>query len=327
MKKYHFGLIVVTYLFCFILYISFYYSPGLSGVSQTMVIQSGMTNRVIAQDFKKNDLISSPALFLAFTFLSDQSRLIAGNYQFRSGETISQIVSRIAQGRSYQVKVTFPEGSTVKQMAEWLDQAGICRQEDYLSYTQQPTIFQKPWLSEAKNLEGYLFPDTYYLSPGTNPKQVIEIQLKRFEEVYPGSLLEESFTEMSQKVILASIVEREAQLINEKPIVASVFLNRLKSNMKLESCATVIYAWNKEKGVQLSSLSLEDLTIPSPYNTYLHKGLPPTPICNPSLDSLEAVVNSPQTDYYFFVLGENGSHNFSKTFDEHLKNKQKSTIQ
>ena len=264
---------------------------------------------------------------MAFTFLSDQSRLIAGNYQFRSGETISQIVSRIAQGRSYQVKVTFPEGSTVKQMAEWLDQAGICRQEDYLSYTQQPTIFQKPWLSEAKNLEGYLFPDTYYLSPGTNPKQVIEIQLKRFEEVYPGSLLEESFTEMSQKVILASIVEREAQLINEKPIVASVFLNRLKSNMKLESCATVIYAWNQEKGVQLSSLSFEDLTIPSPYNTYLHKGLPPTPICNPSLDSLEAVVNPPQTDYYFFVLGENGSHNFSKTFDEHLKNKQKSTIQ
>jgi len=327
MKKNHIGLIIVSYLFCFILYISFYYSPGVGDDSQTVVIQSGMTNQVIAQDFKKNGLIISPTLFLAFTFLSDQSQLIAGNYQFQSGETISQIVNRIAQGRSYRVKVTFPEGSTVKQMATLLDQAGICQREEYLNFTQQPEVFHKPWLSEAQNLEGYLFPDTYYLSPGTHPLQVIEIQLNRFEEIYPGNLLEENYTEMNQKVILASIVEREAQAKNEKPIVASVFLNRLKSNMKLESCATVIYAWDQEKGVQLSSLSLDDLTIPSPYNTYLHQGLPPTPICNPGLDSLEAVVDTPQTDYYFFVLGENGTHNFSKTFDEHLKNKKQSAIQ
>lgn len=327
MKKYHFGFIVVIYLFCFILYIAFYYSPGISGVFQTMVIHSGLSNRVIAQDLKKNGFITSPVLFLAFTFLSDQGRLIAGNYQLQTGETISEIVSKIAQGRFYQIKVTFPEGSTAKQMAGWLEQAGICRQEDYLSFAQQPAVFQKPWLSGAKNLEGYLFPDTYYLSPGTDPREVIEIQLKRFEDVYPGNLLEESFTVMNQKVILASIVEREAQIKDEKPIVASVFLNRLKMNMKLESCATVIYAWDQEKGVQLSSLSLDDLTLQSPYNTYLHQGLPPTPICNPGLDSLKAVENPSQTDYYFFVLGENGSHYFSKTFDEHLKNKKKSTTQ
>ncbi|NLJ48549.1 MAG: endolytic transglycosylase MltG [Candidatus Atribacteria bacterium] len=327
MKKYHFGFIVVIYLFSLILYLSFYYSPEINGVSQTMVIQPGLTNRVIAKDFKKNGLIISPVLFLAFTFLSDQGQLIAGNYRFQTGETISQIVNKIAQGHFYQIKVTFPEGSTAKQMAEWLEQTGICRQEDYLNLTQQPTVFQKPWLSEAKNLEGYLFPDTYYLSPGTDPKRVIEIQLNRFEEIYPGNLLEESFTEMNKKVILASIVEREARVKNEKPIVASVFLNRLKMNMKLESCATVIYAWNQEKGIQLSSLSLDDLTLPSPYNTYLHQGLPPTPICNPGLDSLKAVANPPQTNYYFFVLGENGSHYFSKTFEEHLKNKKKSGTQ
>jgi len=108
MKNYHFGLIVGIYLFCFILYIAFYYSPGLSDVTQTIIIQSGMTNRVIAQDLKDSGLITSPALFLAFSFLSDQKRLIAGNYQFRSGETISQIIDKIAQGRFYQVKITFP---------------------------------------------------------------------------------------------------------------------------------------------------------------------------------------------------------------------------
>jgi len=326
MKNYHFGLIVVIYLFCFILYLSFYYSDGVSDVTQTIIIQSGITNRVIAQDLKDSDLITSPALFLAFSFLSDQRRLIAGNYQFKSGETISQIIDKIAQGRSYQVKITFPEGSTVKQMAFGLDQAGICRKEDYLKLTQQPEIFQKSWLTGAKNLEGYLFPDTYYLSPGISPHQVIETQLNRFEEVYPGNLWKESFAELNQKVVLASIIEKEAKVKSEKPVVASVFLNRLKSNMKLESCATVIYAWDQEKGVQLSSLSLDDLTIQSPYNTYLYQGLPPTPICNPGLDSLEAVIQPSQTDYYFFVLGENGSHYFSKTFDEHLKNKKKNSV-
>jgi len=125
----------------------------------------------------------------------------------------------------------------------------------------------------------------------------------------------------------ASIVEREAQEKSEKPVVASVFLNRLQAEMKLESCATVIYAWKQEKGIQLSSLTLDDLKIESPYNTYLYQGLPPTPICNPGLDSLQAVIEPSQTDYYYFVLGENGSHSFSRTYDEHLKNKKKNNAQ
>jgi len=324
MKAHHINLIAVIYLFCLIIHLTFYYSSRDGGPTQKLLIQSGLSNKSIALETKKSGLISSSTLFLVYLFLSDQNRLIAGSYFFEKGESISQIGRKIAEGHFYRVKVTFPEGSTVNQMSTWLERAGICSKEEYLNITRQAQLFQRSWLSGIKNLEGYLFPDTYYFPLVTDPRQVVEAQLKRFEEVYPGKIQEESPQETYKKVILASIVEREARAGNEKPVVASVFLNRLKTKMRLESCATVIYAWNHEKGIQLTTVSLDDLTIQSPYNTYIHQGLPPTPICNPGLDSLRAAVEPSQTDYYYFVLGENGSHRFSRTFDEHLKNKKKS---
>src|SRR5690606_37053060 len=126
------------------------------------------------------------------------------------------------EGRFYRAKITFPEGATIKQMSAQLERAGICSQEEYLKVVKNPHLFQRTWLVGIDSMEGYLFPDTYYLSPHTDPRQIAESQLKRFEELYPGRLQEENSLEIYKKVILASIVEREAKVAAEKPLIASV---------------------------------------------------------------------------------------------------------
>lgn len=325
MKAHHIGLISGIYFICLFIHLAFYYSSGEGDSSQTVMIQPGLSNTAIAREIQNYKLIPSSALFVLYLSLSDQNQLIAGSYLIGENETIAQIVNKLVEGRFFRVKVTFPEGSTSEQMSALLEKMGICSGESYRNIVQRPELFERSWLKGVTSLEGYLFPDTYYFPLKVDSRQIVETQLRRFEELYPGDLHAENPQKIHEGVILASIVEREAKEKTEKPLVASVFFNRLKSNMKLESCATVIYAWNHEKGIQIKSLSLDDLKIQSPYNTYIHPGLPPAPISNPGLDSLQAVIQPTQSDYLYFVLAENGFHYFSKTYDEHLKNKKKNT--
>jgi len=210
--------------------------------------------------------------------------------------------------------VTIPEGLTIKEIAEILEKKGVCPKEEFLQYTTSPDVLKK-YNIFFPTAEGFLFPDSYEFFTNSSPEVIFDRMCRRFWQIYLD-LKRRYKTNLSDStiIILASIVEREAKVDYERPIIASVFLNRLKKGMRLESCATIEYLLKERKKI----LSREDLKINSPYNTYRYKGLPPTPICNPSKKSLEAVLNPKKTDYYYFFTKNGITHIFSKTYSEHL---------
>jgi UPF0755 protein len=242
--------------------------------------------------------------------------------------TPKSIFEELQKGaRDYDVvKVTFPEGYNIKQMAKVLyDDGLITNEEKFISETQNGE-FKYDFLkgipgNRPNRLEGYLFPDTYEFKAGVTEHDIIDKMLGRFQEIYDseiaGNLGDRSLDEL---IIMASIVEREARVEAERPVIAAVFYNRLNIDMQLQSCATIQYAlgYNKEK------LLNKDLEIKSPYNTYTNSGLPVGPICSPGRNSLVAALEPADVDYLYFVLkayGGDGSHNFAKNYNDFLKYK------
>jgi len=216
-------------------------------------------------------------------------------------------------------RVTIPEGYTVTQIEEILAEKGIVDRTRFREALKSED-FSLPYLSPAprdpRHLEGFLFPATYEFPAGLAEKEIIGLMLQRFDAVLTPELQRRSQAmglSVREVVTLASLVEREARLDEERPIIAAVFLNRLRRGMRLESCATIQYILGKQK----EKLTYRDLQIPSPYNTYLHDGLPPGPIANPGLASIKAVLYPAEVDYLYFVARGDGSHYFSRTLGEH----------
>ena len=184
----------------------------------------------------------------------------------------------------------------------------ICDEEKFIS------------LAQEQNMEGYLFPNTYFFAPQTPEQDVIKAMNNEFNKFWTNEKkerLQETGKSLEDVIILASIVEKEAVANSERPVIAGVFLNRLSKNMRLESCSTVLYAM----GINKEKLTFEDLKFESPYNTYKYYGLPPGPICNPGAKSIDAVLYPQITNNLFFVSKGNGTHYFSSTFEEHVRNK------
>ena len=189
-----------------------------------------------------------------------------------------------------------------------MSEHNICDEQKFISLAQQ------------KNKEGYLFPNTYFLLPQMSESEVIDIMNEEFNKFWTKERqerLQQINKPLRDIIILASIVEKEAVADSERPIIAGVFLNRLSKGMRLESCSTVLYAM----GINKERLSFEDLKFDSPYNTYKYKGLPPGPICNPGAKAIDAVLYPQVTDSLYFVSKGNGTHYFSSTFEQHVKNK------
>lgn len=294
---------------CFILGIIFY-TPTYPFGEKEIVIEPGIGVREIATILTKESIISHPYLFIIpIKFYGDEKKIKAGRYILRTNMSLNEVLKIIIKGRDVLERVTIPEGLTSKQIADILYNKGIISDK-------------KSFLSIVKkeNLEGYLFPDTYYVPQNYGEENIIKMMVKRFEEKLPKDFnekLKEIGLNEREVIILASLVEKEAKYSEDRPKIASVFINRIKKGMKLESCATIQYIL----GIPKPNLSYEDLKIESPYNTYLHKGLPPGPICNPGEASILAVLNPAKTDYLYFVVDKDGKHLFAKTYKEHLKNK------
>jgi UPF0755 protein len=217
-------------------------------------------------------------------------------------------------------KITIPEGYDINQIAKLFEDKGIVSKDDFLKnckeYTIPSYVTKDP--KRKYQLEGYLFPDTYEFKKGINSKQIIDSMLKRFETVL-GEAQKNTGKNINSEVIdkiviMASIVEREVAKEDERKLAASVFFNRLDKGMKLESCATVIYALGQHKDV----LTNNDLKVDSPFNTYIVKALPQGPICSPGKASIEAALNPANTNYLYFVSKNDGTHEFNETFDNHL---------
>ena len=274
-----------------------------------VLIPKGSSPYKISKILKDSKIITSQNLFLTLIkFYGYSSQLKAGLYEFHTKDSLNTIINKIKDGKSINIKITVPEGFNIKQIAEVLAEHNICNKEKFIE------------LATSQNMEGYLFPNTYFLLPQTPEQEVIKIMNNEYKNFWTNEKkerLQQINKTEKDVIILASIVEKEAVADEERPIIAGIFLNRLAKNMRLESCSTVLYAM----GINKERLSFKDLKFESPYNTYRHKGLPPGPICNPGAKAIDAVLYPQQTDSLYFVSKGNGTHYFSSTFEQHIKNK------
>ena len=328
-KKVPFNGLMITGLVVFLLFLfladTLLHSKNMFVVAPVQVkIPENSTAKEIAQILFLEGVTDKPGSFIiSAKMLNLSSRLKSGNYYFSPSMTNYSILTRLSEGRSSlgQVRLTVPEGSSVYRITKNLAAQNVRLDRSFNEaalYGISPALTARyPFLksSPIKSLEGYLFPDTYYIAAQMKAQDIIDMMLNRFEEVVVPVWRSSRTKKYSlhQILTLASIVEKEAETDSERPIIASVFYNRLESGMALRADPTVKYAIpNPTKKVTYS-----DLKYPSPYNTYLNKGLPPGPICNPGLKSILAAIHPAKTDYIYFVSNGDGTHTFSVNWEGH----------
>ncbi len=295
-----------------------------TGVSVT--VRKGSNMSEVASLLQNKGLIRSKWAVMLYARLNGlDSRLKAGDFMLQPSWTAPEILNKITEGAVEYVSFTIPEGYNTKQIADTLAKKGLINRQVFMEQVANGD-FNYDFLAglphDERRMEGFLFPDTYKITHKTTEKQIIEMMLARCAKELTPEFRQKAQAQgltLNQAVTLASIIEREAKVDAERPKVASVFLNRIKKGMRLESCATVQYALGENK----TRLLNKDLQINSPYNTYRHKGLPPGPIASPGQPSLLAAVNPAPGNYLFFVVFQNGEHVFSKTLAEHNRAKAK----
>ena len=292
-------------------------------VQQVIFIKSGSTINDIAKKLREKKLIAYPSLFKFQVRLTGTApKLKAGYYRLGSQMTVGEIINKLVKGEMATYKLTVPEGTTIEKIALQLEKKGI-KKEKFLSIARTKDLdYLSISLKNKKkiiySLEGFLFPDTYQIPYGSSASEIIEIMLKEFKEkIGPlKSEIQDNEYNLKEIITIASLIQAEGKIDNELKIISSVIYNRLNIRMKLQMDATIQYVLPERKARLLYS----DLKVDSPYNTYLHYGLPPGPINNPGLAAIKAALNPADTDYlYYVVVGDDGQHKFSKNYRQHLK--------
>ena len=286
-----------------------------SGEYRIIMVQEGMSLRETADRLEENEIITNKTLFMLWARLMGYSRKIkAGEYRLSSSMAPIRIMEVLTRGIIITHPVTIPEGFSIKQIASLLEEKKLADAQEFLSVVYDEVIIKRYGIS-SPSLEGYLYPDTYQFGKGLSANSIVDAMIKRFKAVIEPlkARIDESGMSMEEVLTLASIVEKETGNADERPLIASVFLNRLKKGMRLESDPTVIYGINNFSG-NIKKKHLSEHTI---YNTYVFKGLPAGPIANPGLESIRAVLFPAETDFLYFVSKNDGTHHFSKTLREH----------
>jgi len=308
-------LIICASILVFILFISgliFIISAPTNFPSGTMyTVKTGVGLNALATDLSAKQIIKSPFIFKSFSvILGGTKGIMAGDYVLSGKESTFSLALRLTRGdyRLEKIKITLPEGLNIYEVAKLVS----------AKFTK---INEVDFLSKAKNLEGYLFPDTYIFQTNTGVYTVIEAMQANFARKIStvSDLINKSGHSESDIIKMASIIEEEARTMESRQIVSGILWKRLSLGMALQVDASFKYI----NGKGTKDLSLADLKIDSPYNSYLYKGLPPTPICNPGLGSIQAALTPTQTAYLFFLTDKTGNMHYAKTYAEHLLNKQK----
>ncbi len=312
-------------------YNQIYLASGDAVEKQTVLIEKGDNALVVSEKLEQAGVIVGKKYLVFYLWKNGQLHgLVAGTYAFQPGLKIPEVARIITGGEttSTSVQVTFPEGWTIKQMAERLDSNGFAGAE-FIALTDNPSQELKEKYSflkeipKGKSLEGYLFPDTYYFAKDASAGDIIEKMLKNFDAKITDSMSAEISAQKKSLydiITMASIVEMEVAGDVDRKIVAGLFWNRLKIGMAFGSDATLEYVIGGNKRQH----SIAETKIDSPYNTYRYKGLPPGPVSNPGASSIEATINPEETDYTYFLSDpKTGKTIFSKTFEEHIANKAK----
>jgi UPF0755 protein len=282
----------------------------------TITIKKGSSFNQIAKDLQSADLIKHLKYFNYLSrLLHADTRIKSGTYVLSPGMSPHNILKQLLEGNIELTRIVFPEGFTIALMAEKLEQSEIVSEQVFLSYANNPESVRSLGIS-ADSLEGYLFPDTYYFAKHSQPEVVVKTMLKKFWQVFDQTLCERSEEigfSIHDTVTFASIVEKETGQAHERPKIASVFHNRLKRHMRLESDPTVIYGISNFDG----NLTRKHLKQKTPYNTYRIKGLPFGPIANPGEDAIRATLYPESTNYLYFVSKQDGTHHFSTNLKSH----------
>ena len=306
-------LILIFFLFWYLgcLYIP----PGQGTVVYDASFPQGSGVRKLANELKAAGVIRSSWHFVLLTRLRGAAhQLKAGEYRFNDTMTPDIILKKIVSGEVDYRKFTLPEGYSMYQAAELLDQKGFFKKDAFLEKCRDTGLLKRLGLTEA-SAEGYLYPATYNLSRKGNEEQLLEQMIEQGIKTYAALPGGEGERKKSRHEIMtmASIIEKEAVSPDEKPLIASVFYNRLRIGMPLQSDPTAVYGVRAFTG----KVRKADIQRPSPYNTYLNKGLPPGPIGNPGSDAIRAALNPAKTAYLYFVARQDGTHQFSRTLTEH----------
>ena len=301
-------------------------APSDSPRKELVAIKPGWGVSAAAAQLEKQGLVRSGDAFGLWLRIRGKDRdLKAGIYALSPNMGAKGIASALVEGRGESDRLTVPEGYSLRQIAKLMDehQAGSGERFSALAGDARAFVSEFPWLAElpeGASLEGFLFPDTYVVAPGATLEQdLIRMMLARFQQVAMPAFEERPdgyALNLHQAITMASIVEKEARHANERPTIAGVFFNRLAARMPFGSDPTVEYVLQKHQGAK--GLSLRDVAVDSPYNTYKYAGLPPGPIANPGLASLEATLKPSKTPYLYFVARGDGTHAFTRTYAEHL---------
>ena len=295
---------------------------GYEASEQFVEIPPGTSTAGMGRRLAEAGVVRSAQSFRAGVWLRGSGRrLQAGEYRFDRPMTVAEVVDKIARGDVYVRALTFREGLTIREMAAVFESAGYGSAADFVAASRNAALV-RDFDPEAKDLEGYLFPDTYTLPRRTTAAQLVERMVSRFQKVLTSELrsraAERGFT-VRQVVTLASLVEKETAKAEERPVVAGVYANRLEMGMGLQCDPTVIYALMLA-GRYDGNIRKGDLQIDSPYNTYRYAGLPPGPIAAPGEAALQAAADPADVPYIYFVSRNDGSHVFSATLEEHNRN-------
>jgi UPF0755 protein len=295
-----------------------------SGSQVVILVTPGDTVASLAPQLERKGIINSALAFRLYARLTGRDgNLSVGEVRLRPGMSYSEVLDALERASPRVVRIAIPEGLRLEEIADRLAQAGLVTDSKSFLALARPRTVQSPLikgLPDGATLEGYLYPDTYDFPSDIAPEEIVRAMVANLQRRLGNLAYGSPKLTLHEILTLASIVEREAQVPQERPVIASVYLNRLKAGMPLQADPTVQYAVGVPGQWWKKDLTTLDLKVDSPYNTYLHPGLPPGPICSPGLASIEAVLFPADTDYLYFVAKGDGTHAFSNSLEEHNEN-------
>ncbi len=290
------------------------------GLPVYVKVRSGMSAKEIGEELQRRGIVDSKYKFWLMAKLKDyESRFMAGNYAFRRGMDTQEVLEKLVRGEAEEYELVIPEGFTVKDIAERLGEEGIADSGEFLKLAEKfaPYSYMRASDDVKYRAEGFLFPATYKIQPDATAEEILEMMAGTFDQRLTPSMrrrAREMKLSIYELVTLASLVEKEARYDEDRPIIAQVFLKRLKLDMPLQSDATLQYLMDAPK----EDVSISDTKVESPYNTYQNRGLPPGPVANPGLESIQAVLQPADTDYLYFVADREGHNYYTDNYDDHL---------
>lgn len=293
-----------------------------SGPPERVTVPPRARFSAVADSLKAHGIIRSTLLFkLVARFRGVDRNTKAGVYEFRRGDPLGQVLNALAEGRTASVRLTIPEGLTIPEVATLVAERVGIPTDSFVAAARDPVLARELGIS-SQSLEGFLWPDTYAVPLGASAQDVARTMVQSFEAAWRPewtARLDTLHLTRIELLALASIVEGEARADDERETIAGVYRNRLRIHMALQADPTVQYAILLATGVRKPRLYQKDYQMPSPYNTYLHPGLPPGPVNSPGRRSIEATLYPADNHFLYFVAGPDGRHLFSRTYDEHLR--------